>query len=116
MPIAIVGIDCATQPSKTGLSRAVYSDGVLSIKEARIADRSGTVAQQVHSWLQETPSSLIALDSPLGWPAALGQALSGHKAGGRISNTPNKLFRRTTDEVVKERLGKSPLEVVLARP
>jgi predicted RNase H-like nuclease len=111
VPVTIIGIDCATQPSKTCLSRAVFADGVLSITESRTAGRKATIAEYIYPWLRESRLSLIALDAPLGWPAALGRALSGHSAGGKISDAANKLFRRTTDEVVKEKLRKVPLDV-----
>lgn len=54
---------------------------------------------------------LVALDAPLGWPTALGAALAGHRAGERLEPSVDDLFRRRTDERVRIRLGKRPLEV-----
>jgi len=54
---------------------------------------------------------LLALDAPLGWPAPLGTHLSKHFAGKAITLSSNSLFRRRTDEVIRDRLHKAPLEV-----
>jgi hypothetical protein len=51
------------------------------------------------------------LDSPLGWPSALGRNLAGHEAGRPISDDSDTLFRRLTDKAIREKLGKTPLEV-----
>lgn len=55
--------------------------------------------------------TLLALDSPLGWPVALGESLVRHSAGAPLSPEPELLFRRLTDRVVRRRIGKQPLEV-----
>jgi predicted nuclease with RNAse H fold len=109
--MTIVGIDCATLASKTGLAFAEYVDGRLEVRECIIADARIPIAEQVVRWLKPTATALLALDSPLGWPALLGTTLAGHKAGIAIYVKSNELFRRHTDEVVRATLGKSPLEV-----
>jgi hypothetical protein len=107
----IIGIDCATLASKTGLTLAEYLDGKLEVLECAIGNARTPIAEQVARWLKPASTALLALDSPLGWPTLLGRALFEHNAGTPIHAEGNELFRRHTDEVVKNTLGKSPLEV-----
>ena len=55
--------------------------------------------------------AIVGLDAPLGWPAAMGRVLVGHRAGMALNLSANDLFRRQTDRVVRERIGKQPLDV-----
>jgi len=66
---------------------------------------------QVSAWIGSDDRALLAMDSPLGWPHAMGAALAKHNAGASISTPANRLFRRCTDDVVRTVLGKTPLEV-----
>jgi predicted nuclease with RNAse H fold len=61
--------------------------------------------------LKKASRALIAIDAPLGWPAAMSVTLVDHQAGGRIGIEPDRLFHRATDDFVSSRLGKRPLEV-----
>jgi hypothetical protein len=76
---------------------------------------SGTAAtptaETLASLLTPGRPALIGLDAPLGWPAAMGRVLSGHRAGEAVGLPANDLFRRHTDRVVRERIGKQPLDV-----
>ena len=66
----------------------------------------------IAEWLADWDGPvLLALDAPLGWPARLAEALVHHQAGDYIDVAPNQLFRRLTDEVVKQRIGKQSLDV-----
>ena len=109
--LTVVGIDCATLPSKTGLTLAEFSKGTLKINECRLASSRPSVAQQVFMWIGDRKDVVLAIDSPLGWPAALGKVLSVHKAGLPLMETSDQMFRRRTDEVVRADLRKAPLEV-----
>jgi len=109
--MTVVGIDCATVNQKTGLAFATYTRGTVTIEECFIAKPKIHVAVQIQTRLSNTPSVLLALDAPLGWPAALGTHLSEHFAGKAISLGSDNLFRRRTDEVIRDRLRKAPLEV-----
>jgi len=109
--VTIVGVDCATVPSKVGLALAVYEKASLTIQQARVADSGVPVAEQIYSWLRGKSTVLLALDSPLGWPHALGDTLRSHCAGQSIKTNAAALFRRHTDEVVRTKLAKAPLEV-----
>jgi hypothetical protein len=55
--------------------------------------------------------AVVGLDAPLGWPRELGRLLENHRAGDAVGIDGDRLFRRRTDEVVREYLGKQPLEV-----
>jgi len=109
--IALLGIDCATIPKKTGLALGELRDGVVRILRCATGTKDETPAKIAVSWLSEYKEVLIALDAPLGWPQKLGDCLSVHKAGLPVQSESNQLFRRQTDEAIKERLGKQPLEV-----
>ena len=109
--MVIVGIDCATVATKTGLSLAEYANGVLIIKECQLGSKEPSIAQQILPWVRQAEVALLALDSPLGWPAAMGNALIRHNAGAPVGIGSNDLFRRRTDEVVRNTIGKNPLEV-----
>ena len=65
----------------------------------------------VAGWIAQGSPTILAMDAPLGWPIKLGHQLSHHSAGERIDCEPNELFRRETDRVVKEKLGRQPLDV-----
>jgi hypothetical protein len=109
--MTIVGIDCATVNQKTGLAFATYANGSVAIEECFVAEPKIRVAVQIWTRLSNTPPVLLALDAPLGWPASLGKHLSEHFAGKAISLGSDSLFRRRTDEVIRDRLRKAPLEV-----
>jgi len=115
----VVGIDCATVNRNTGLAFASVSGGVLSVEDCFVARPGRPVADQVSDRLPVgrnhrgdiATSALLALDAPLGWPAALGTGLSNHQAGRPMPASSNTLFRRCTDEVIRGKLRKAPLEV-----
>lgn len=109
--IALLGIDCATDPRKTGLALGELRSGVVHIIRCSTGTKNKPPAMVAVDWLQQHERALIALDAPLGWPKALGKQLSNHKAGRVIKIEANKLFRRMTDVEIKNRLGKQPLDV-----
>jgi predicted nuclease with RNAse H fold len=113
--VVLIGIDCAVKAHNVGLAR-----GELAGKRARLTDvRCGSpgevIAEQILAWLENQPHALIALDAPLGWPAALGRALARHRAGDAFMRSASQLFRRTTDDLVHEQLDKRPRDVGAAR-
>jgi hypothetical protein len=110
-PTTIIGIDCATQPEKTGLALALWDGGPVVLRETACASRSDLPAAIVTRWLQGAERAVLALDAPLGWPLALGRELAHHAAGLPLDAEPAELFRRHTDRVVERLLGKRPLEV-----
>lgn len=107
----IVGIDCATDPRKTGVVGITRDGGRYRVSHAALGDGPGSVARLAAAAAGDGPA-LFCLDAPLGWPACLGETIAPHRAGAALGQTePNRLFRRATDEFVRRRLGKQPLEV-----
>lgn len=110
-PASIIGIDCATVPSRTGLARAVRAADGWRLLDVQTCSEAARPESVVAEWISDEPSALIAIDAPLGWPADLGEALAPHHAGEALSVPPARLFRRATDRFVHERLRKKPLDV-----
>lgn len=109
--VRLIGIDCAADPRNVGFALGEL-DGrkprLLAASSGRLEPAIGTT---IAAWIGEHRPVLLALDAPLGWPAALGTALAGHAAGDFLAVEPNRLFRRYTDEAVKRALGRQPLDV-----
>lgn len=110
-PTTIIGIDCATQPEKTGLALALWDGGPVVLRETACGSRHDLPTAIVARWLKGAERALLALDAPLGWPLALGRELAHHAAGQPVDADPVELFRRHTDRVIERLLGKRPLEV-----
>jgi predicted RNase H-like nuclease len=107
----IIGVDCATQDKNIGVACGQLTVSRLEVLEVYVGDRAGSVLEYlVNSCVREGPT-LLALDAPLGWPAALGPALVGHAAGDYIPIKANTLFRRRTDACIKKKLDRQSLDV-----
>ena len=111
--ITIIGVDCATQSNKVGLALGSMSNGLLTIDNVMKVGKNGSITNVVSSWIKEksTTKTLIAMDSPLGWPIKLGEELIGHKAGASLSTEAHQMFRRRTDFFIKEQANKQSLDV-----
>ena len=107
----IIGVDCSTDEAKTGLALAIISGALLTIKVARRASRSRKAKEWIQEWARGHERVLIALDAPLGWPAPLAGALSGHQAGMYIDRPSDTLFLRHTDHEIQRRFGLHPFSV-----
>jgi len=107
--VTVVGVDCATDPKKVGLSMGVWGPARHSISQAQRRASWPDIESQIAKWV--SGPTLLAIDAPLGWPAALGQALAPHRAGERISTAPDEMFRRETDRSVQRIVGKTPMDV-----
>jgi hypothetical protein len=107
----VIGVDCATQPKKTGLARGLFEAGAVSIDQVLVGSMVKSVARTIAGWASGSASTLLAIDAPLGWPPDLDQALSSHEAGEPVWPEANLLFRRETDRTVKRLTGKQPLDV-----
>lgn len=110
----VIGLDAAAQLDKCGYAIGSTTESGIRIEEAgllagkKARTRSiGELALRIRS----SPKALIAIDAPLGWPQAMGAALLDHRAGEPIPTRRDRLFRRLTDEDVRARTGKIPLEV-----
>jgi predicted nuclease with RNAse H fold len=113
--IVLIGIDCAETAHNVGLARGEIVGKRARLTNVRCGSPGEVIAEQILTWLENEPHALIALDAPLGWPAALGRALSRHRAGDALMRSANQLFRRTTDNVVHDKLDKRPLDIGAAR-
>jgi predicted nuclease with RNAse H fold len=111
MRVTIIGIDCATDPANVGLALGTWGGGRAKIQDVVLGSREVPLARVAAGWIARDMPILIALDAPLGWPARLGSQLDRHSAGEPLDFQPNELFRRETDQVVKEKLGRQPLDV-----
>jgi predicted RNase H-like nuclease len=107
----IIGVDCATQEERMGLARASLSASGLRLERVTLGTAGESAAASVSQWIEGSTSFVLALDAPLGWPIALGERLSGHRAGAPLPSDPEPLFRRRTDKFVQRSLGKTPPEV-----
>ncbi len=79
--------------------------------ETAVHGRGVSIVDTICNWIAGSASTLIALDAPLGWPVALRRTLSLHQAGTHIQVEPDLMFRRQTDRVVKQEIGKQSLDV-----
>lgn len=106
----IIGIDCATDPKRTGLARAAW-DGHRARVDRIALGGPDSLSEQLAAWIPAHGPALLALDAPLGWPAALGAELSRHQAGGPLTSSADLLFRRETDRMIRQIFGRTPLDV-----
>lgn len=112
MEVAVVGIDCATDPRNVGYAFGRFVDGETTIEQVAVGTVRLSPLEAITQWLSEnTGPTLITLDAPLGWPTQLAKALYNHKAGQPLPHDANILFRREADRVVRERIGKQSLDV-----
>lgn len=113
--LTVVGIDFSTDPKKVGIAYGAIAqdrpraESVLLGKSMQWDDIVDYVVSLIDN--AKGTSTLIALDAPLGWPRSLWKALSDHHAGAVLRIDADKMFHRRTDDVVRERVGKKPLEV-----
>jgi predicted RNase H-like nuclease len=110
MKTTFVGVDCATDPKKTGLALASVHDFQIQVHEVTTGKTKSPVSI-IHDWIMDSEQVLLALDAPLGWPAALGEGLAQHQTGETLEAPADRLFRRETDRFVKQLTGKQPLDV-----
>jgi hypothetical protein len=108
---ALLGIDCAVQPGDVGLALGELRDDIVVITRCRMANRREPPLEIAVEWLGNCDAALIALDAPLGWARALPASLIGHRAGQPMGWRADDLFRRETDNRIRERFRKRPLEV-----
>jgi Protein of unknown function (DUF429) len=107
----IVGVDCATEPRKTGLALGIFDGTRVTVTAAQCASKNLGAAQMAPNWIGKDCTALIAVDAPLGWPAALSEAIGQHQAGDPLEHLANAMFRRLTDDAICARLRKRSLDV-----
>lgn len=111
MEIKVIGIDCATDPKKVGISFGKYNQGQMELIQTKIATGSQSMYKLICDYIGSEGNVILAIDAPLGWPIDLGASLANHNAGDVLDIAANDLFRRETDKFVKRVLGKQPLDV-----
>lgn len=110
--VTIVGVDCATDAKKIGVALATVIGPDTTLLDVKCNFSACTqIIDTVCDWIRGADRVLLAFDSPLGWPAALGKALVHHEAGDKLDVEPNELFRRKTDRIVQKVVGKRPLDI-----
>ena len=109
--IKIIGMDCATEAQKVGLSMGIYDNHSISLIETKLGSDGRSVVEIIANWIKYDEKVVFAIDAPLGWPEDLGTSLYHHSAGQALSVEANLLFRRATDRFIKKTLGKQPLDV-----
>ena len=107
----VIGVDCAVQDKNVGVARGRLAASRLAVLDVYVGDRAGSVLEYLVKSCVPGEPTLLALDAPLGWPAALGPALVGHTAGSHIQIGANTLFQRRTDACIKEKLDRQSLDV-----
>jgi len=109
--MVIIGIDCATKETKTGLALGTLERNHIVINDVTLGSSCKSSVDTILNWLSSKKIALLAFDAPLGWPESLGSELSSHYAGEPLNNKPNNLFSRLTDRVVHKEIKKKPLDV-----
>ena len=107
--ITIIGVDCAVDPARIGIAVAENVGGTVVVEHVQVGDPDP--AASIARFISKRDLALLAMDAPLGWPAAMGTALNQHLATDYIPIEANRLFRRETDLFVKRAIGKQPLDV-----
>jgi len=108
----IIGIDCATKRPKRGIALAQRDRERWRLAALHAGRGAPSTFEAVTSWIDDADCPvLLALDAPLGWPAALSAELSSHRAGSPMEASSNQLFARYTDRFVHQTLGKKPFDV-----
>ncbi len=117
--VTIIGVDCATELSKTAVACGLCDGGELrEVRLAPLRRRGGIretpalLAEHVRGLAGACDGSvLLALDAPLGWPAAMHTGLPRAAGEAPAEVDADKLFRRATDLAVEARIGRRVLEV-----
>jgi predicted nuclease with RNAse H fold len=110
----LVGLDAASQPENFGYAIGTLSEGRIDLAEVNVLRsrrQPDALEAVVAPALRRARRALVAIDAPLGWPSALGDALAGHRAGEEIVAGKSAVFGRETDRLVEAKIGKRPLEV-----
>lgn len=104
----IIGIDSAVQDKNIGMVLCEYINQQIHIKDKW--DKAITFESQIEKWIDKN-KTILAVDSPLGWPKAFSKQLNDHLAGMTLGNDDKPFFKRQTDIDIALRFGKIPLEV-----
>jgi hypothetical protein len=116
MQRTIIGVEFSASSGRVCCAQGSFADGRTAVTEIEECSGGEDTAAVVAEWIRSSPHrALIALDAPLGWPAALGTMMSEHRAGQALEGRPEELFRRRTDHFVGALMGEHPLGVGVDR-
>ena len=107
----LIGWDCAVDAKKCGIAFGEVTARGLEVESVETGLSEKMLISAIVECITSSGPCLLAIDAPLGWPSALGQALASHEAGGVLPHLSNELFRRSTDLFIKKTIGKQPLDV-----
>lgn len=111
MTLHIIGIDCAAQAVNIGLALGAHQQGRTAVLDAVGSLSEARLVECLCDWVSDKKRVLIAIDAPLGWPAAMAAQLHLHVAGAALNTDPHSMFRRHTDRFIATHLKKQPLDV-----
>jgi hypothetical protein len=113
--VALVGLDAASARKNFGYALGHWVGSMVRIEEAGcLEDRTGRDGlARIAAFLARHASArrLLAIDAPLGWPAALSAGLARHRAGEAFAFDKQRMFRRETERRLREGGRYAPLEV-----
>lgn len=118
----VIGIDCAADPEKIAVASATKAGTHLTIDRVFLGKRSAdgtrpdrlcSLAASISELISTEMPTLLALDSPLGWPVAMRRVLADGAAGPvpGIPEDASLFFRRCTDRFVARTTGRTPQAV-----
>lgn len=108
----IIGLDAASKFERFGWAVGHFREHAIGVTKAGVFGKSAdSTLAYIASLLRTNERALISIDAPLGWPQPMGRFLRDHEAGEHLPLTKDEFFRRKTDESVRKRVGKNPLEV-----
>ncbi|SHJ52244.1 Protein of unknown function [Desulfatibacillum alkenivorans DSM 16219] len=109
MKTCIIGIDCATSHTRTGVAYGECKGADVRIRHVEVGNSN--MVKDMASAIAKADRVFLAMDAPLGWPALLAEGLADHQAGDPLPGKANDLFRRHTDRFCWKAIGKLPLDV-----
>ncbi|ACL05171.1 conserved hypothetical protein [Desulfatibacillum aliphaticivorans] len=109
MKTCIIGIDCATAHTRTGVAYGECEGEDVRISYVETGNPH--MVRDMAAAVAKAERVFLAMDAPLGWPALLAEGLADHQAGDPLSGKANDLFRRHTDRFCWKKIGKLPLDV-----
>lgn len=105
----IIGLDAAVQDKDIGCVFGEYRRGRLLLMQKW--ERKEPLEDFIFACIRDSPSAILAIDAPLGWPVSFRKVLNNHCAGRPLDVDPQSFFKRKTDLDVRQRFRKTPLEI-----
>jgi hypothetical protein len=116
-PLVTVGIDLASQPDNTAICVINWGQGSATVSALASGNFRGRGLDDATLLFIAEDADKVAIDAPFGWPEPFIRAISSEP--GRWPLDPDEprapLERRTTDVLVRQRTGKTPLSVTTDR-